>query len=289
MSILNYYIKNKYNIMKFIGRIGLIFGTVLIILGGYLRFSNPLGILICIVGFVVFILGLSIIFFQNLRQHIDQIEKQLSSIQSAIGLSRVPVNYPVFLSRYSAAPDFVELIYEVIRRRPIERILEIGSGSTSIYISAFLRYRGRGKLICLEENISWANLVQSEINLFLLERVEEVIVKVIHSPLEYYPSLDTRYYNLDSANLDEEGPFDLLIIDGPGDLKLRWPAFSLIRKHLSPSATIILDDGDTDFIRSIVQTWKNQDQSLQTRYYPTIKGTWILFYKEEDSDELPFP
>jgi hypothetical protein len=101
--------------------------------------------------------------------------------------------------------------------------------------------------------------------------------------------LDTKFYKLDATKLRGEGLFDLLIVDGPGDLNLRWPALSLLRKHLSPSATIILDDGDTEIIRCTVDKWKNQDQNLQTRYYPTIKGTWILFYKEQDSDELPFP
>ena len=131
-------------------------------------------------------------------------------------------------------------------------------------------------------------LIQSELNKPLLGSDQDVSASVKYTQLVYNRTTKTNYYDLEKADLDTEGPFDLLIVDGPGDVTNRWAAWELLKKYLSPSVIIILDDGDTDVIRHTVQSWLNDNNSLSARYYPTVKGTWMLWDKENNKG-LPLP
>jgi hypothetical protein len=157
-----------------------------------------------------------------------------------------------------------------------------------LYVTALLAQSGgSGVLVCLEDNPGWVELVQSEIDSLLDSTESGVVARVIHAPL-----VTTReqppFYDLDAADLGSLGPFDLLIVDGPSDVQLRRSAWPLLKDLLSPSAFLILDDGDSIVIREVVRSWLSQAGSWKAVHYPTVKGTWVV-WNGECSLQVPLP
>lgn len=264
-----------------IGWLMLLFGVTVMIFS-----SAMIGITLMILGTSGGLSGLLFILFHNLRLHTDILERQTFSLHSAIALhGGEGSNRPVFL-RHAAAPDFIELLAEIIRRRSITRVLELGCGTTSIYLTSWLPSAEKGgEIVCLEENLAWAQLLQSEIG--ILTRKDRPLVTVIHAPLVPVPGFHT-FYDLTVADFNGKPPFEMLIVDGPSVAESRKGAFPLLRGFLSPSSVVVLDDGDHPSTHENVSTWLSQAPSWKSYYYPTVKGTWILWDTSYEW-KLPLP
>jgi hypothetical protein len=233
------------------------------------------GVAVLMLGAMAVQIGLGVLLFHNLRAHIDIVDRQVRAVWSAVSLSRVELNRPVFFHRHAAAPDFIEIVAEVIRRQKVSRVLELGSGTTSLYMAMLLpSSRQGGRLVCLEDSVEWVKLIQSEIAILPPEC--RAWAEVIHAPLVSKRAGELPFYALESAGLERYAPFDLLIVDGPWDVRLRQAAWPRLKHLLSPSATLILDDGDQPVVGQTVQGWLAQEPTWQKSYYPTVKGTWVI-------------
>ncbi|MBI5648834.1 MAG: class I SAM-dependent methyltransferase [Chloroflexi bacterium] len=280
---------------KALGLVGISFGGVLlfIVIGYSLVARSELAITLLVTLVVVVVLNL--VLFRNLRLHLDIIERQLTALQSSIVLSRVPLNRPASFLRHAAAPDFIEIISEIIRRRSISKVLELGCGTSSLYITSILKQTKNASLLCLEDNLAWVRLVQSELDSLLKEDDEgnsanATSANVLHLPLVAMHPGQLPFYDIGAVDIDKYGPFDLLVVDGPSEVRLREQVFPLLKGLLVPSAIVILDDGDLSEIRKAVTNWLEQEKTWQARYYRTIKGTWIMWNSEMNpSLLLPFP
>jgi hypothetical protein len=259
-------------------------GIISLVLGMLMTsIESGLGVL----GGCLFLSGLNLMLFRNLRMHIDIDHRQISAVQSAIALSRVNMPNPVFFINHAVSPDFVEIVAEVIRRMSVCNVLELGSGTSSTYIVALLsQIRGSGTLISLEENQDWATLVQSELDTMV--KADSVTAQVCFAPLIPKNNEFLPFYDVESVNIEALGPFDLMIVDGPGDVCLRRAAFSILGTFLSPSGIIILDDGDQEEIQESISSWVKQNPSWTAKYYATVKGTWVLWDKSKILT-LPLP
>ncbi len=129
------------------------------------------------------------------------------------------------------------------------RILECGSGVSTVLLARLLRERGRGVLTSFEHDPHWATLMQDHLQREHLDQ----IARVVHAPLQGEPP----WYRPDEVP-DE---IDLLIVDGPpafepGHGAARGPALVRLDDTLVHDATVILDDIDRPGEQQIIVTWE---------------------------------
>jgi Methyltransferase domain len=143
---------------------------------------------------------------------------------------------------------FVEVCNEIVHGDRT-RILECGSGVSTVLLARLLRERGRGALTSLEHDPHWAALIQDQLRREHLEQ----IARVVDAPLQG----DPPWYRLDEMP-DE---IDLLIVDGPpafepGHSARRTPALARFDDTLVRNAAVILDDIDRPGEQQTITTWE---------------------------------
>lgn len=132
------------------------------------------------------------------------------------------------------------------------RIVECGSGVSTVVLARLLRERHSGGLIALEHDHHWAGLVQDQLRRESLD----TIACVLHAPLQGEPP----WYRL--AGLGEvPDDIDLLIVDGPpacdpGHGTRREPALPRFAERLVGGATVILDDITRPGERQVIASWE---------------------------------
>ena len=129
------------------------------------------------------------------------------------------------------------------------RILECGSGVSTVLLARLLHERERGVLTSLEHDPHWATLIQDHLQREHLDQIG----RVVHAPLQG----DPPWYRLDEMP-DE---IDLLIADGPpafesGHGAARAPALARLDDKLVHDAAVILDDIERPGERQIIATWE---------------------------------
>jgi len=133
-----------------------------------------------------------------------------------------------------------------------ERVVECGSGVSTVLIARLLRERGAGSVVAIEHDADWTRLVEE---LLQREGLDDVST-VVHAPLEGEPPWYARWA-LD-ATPDE---IDLLVVDGPpadgpGEGLRRAPALGAFEPRLAKGATVILDDLQRPGEREVVAGWE---------------------------------
>jgi predicted O-methyltransferase YrrM len=158
-----------------------------------------------------------------------------------------------------------------------ERILECGSGISTIYLARLLAERG-GRAVSLEHDPEWAGFIEGELEAEGLgERA-----RVVLAPLEEHAvALDgTRWYRGSAAREAVEaldGPIDLLLVDGPPaggpEAALsRYPAVPLLADALAPNAVVILDDANRPGEQQVLERW-SEESGIELERRPDLG--WI--------------
>jgi predicted O-methyltransferase YrrM len=139
------------------------------------------------------------------------------------------------------------------------RIVELGSGVSSIVIGRLLAQRG-GKLTALEHDPDWAALVRRQVE---RERLQDFVDVVVSSLEPHHASWSgAPWYPLDSVAL-LPGGISLLLIDGPpgygeGMTHSRYPALPALVDRLAADAVVFLDDADREPEREIIARWAEE-------------------------------
>jgi hypothetical protein len=132
------------------------------------------------------------------------------------------------------------------------RLVECGSGVSTVLLARLLRERGAGSVVAVEHDGAWAALVG---DLLRREQLADV-ARVVHAPLEGDPPW---YAPAALAALDSD--VDLLIVDGPpafatGEQHRRAPALAFFEPRLVPGATVVLDDLHRRGEREVLARWQ---------------------------------
>jgi hypothetical protein len=135
---------------------------------------------------------------------------------------------------------------------PRTRIVECGSGVTTVVLARLLRERGAGWLVALEHDRHWAALIQAQLRREALEGT----ACVLDAPLEGEPSW---YAPARLAEIPEE--IDLLVVDGPpayapGHQTRRAPALPRLDARLVAGAAVVLDDIARVGEREVLAGWE---------------------------------
>ncbi|HOX43090.1 MAG TPA: class I SAM-dependent methyltransferase [Myxococcota bacterium] len=204
-------------------------------------------------------------------------ENEYRQLEALLQLQRVlPGDTPLPPFRdWAISPDFaLSLAGLLLTHRP-GLVVELGSGLSSLVIGMMLRRIGRGQLLSLESDATFAARTRQQIALAGLEdRVE-----VRHAPLrEHRLQGETwAWYDFSADALGE--PIDLLVVDGPPRTVhplVRYPAVPVLHGKLSPKAIVLLDDARREGETQVVARWQREFPEFELELLPHEKGTAVL-------------
>jgi len=132
------------------------------------------------------------------------------------------------------------------------RIVECGSGVSTVVLSRLLRERGAGNLVALEHDRRWAELIQEQLQRETLEGIARVLYATLEGEPPWYAAAAVAHV------FDE---VDLLIVDGPpaydpGHQARRAPALPRFAARMAADATIVLDDIARPGERETIAGWE---------------------------------
>jgi predicted O-methyltransferase YrrM len=154
--------------------------------------------------------------------------------------------------------DLLDLLHLIRSRRP-RLVLELGSGTSTVWIAYALEQTG-GRVISLDHDPGYAAKTRAQLALHGLTGIAEVRDAPLR-PVE----IDGRtfpWYDTDAlAGLE---PVDLLLIDGPPEKTgpdARYPAMRVLEDRLADAATVVFDDAH-----------RQDEQAALRRWVETIEG-----------------
>ncbi len=155
------------------------------------------------------------------------------------------------MGTWTANPDLLVALWHIIREKRPARVLELGSGlSTLVMASALERNHESGEIVSLESHPHFSDLTRGQ----LAEHGLEGRARVLDAPLQKQRVADRQglWYTLSS--LEGLADVELLFVDGPGNRE-RVMALFLLHGSLAATADIVVDDIDRPETRRMLDTW----------------------------------
>ena len=174
----------------------------------------------------------------------------LLSLHAALGLKQpLPA-----LGGWAITPQDATVILSLIKEYRPRRVLELGSGSSSLIVGHALKAIGQGKSIALEHDERYSRISQENVRNHQLQDV----VEIVHAPLINLKLNKGTWKWYDVSHIPHIENIDLLIVDGPpGHIQnlSRYPALPMLIDKLSDEAVIFLDDAGRPDEKKIVAIW----------------------------------
>lgn len=160
------------------------------------------------------------------------------------------------LTNYSALPATAVLITEYIRALPPSSlVVELGSGTTTLWTALAMRARGNDlRFVSLEASEEWAAITRAALERNGVGGIVDLRVGDL-SPMATREGDQMWYPNSLWEDLSD---IDLVIVDGPpGDTgKLaRYPVVETLGPRLRNGAVIVMDDTNRRDEKRIVELW----------------------------------
>lgn len=231
-------------------------------------------------------------------QHVEQVlESEIKKLVRHIDRSGVEIVHQVesllqlvsrvdFSSRrlpqsggFAMNPDGVLLLADMVQRHRPKRILELGSGSSTIWLGMFAKSLGT-ELISIDHLEKYYALTAQMLEDFELEQTVELRL----APLVDVESEGTVRPWYDPSQIKDLTKIDMLLVDGPPQStgpEARFPAFPMLRERLSPGALIVFDDVHRDQETKIIKDWMANDADLCWTEWSAGR-TGVLRYRSRD-------
>lgn len=251
-------------------RWGLIGAAAVLLLGGLASLVHPVaGVIVAIATGVALLLA-------NLGRDLAIVRAELSEHRALLVTEslREGIVYPV--NPAALCPENALFVVQQIYLRRPKRVLEFGSGASTVLIARALRQLDvQGRLTSLDHLDGWYQRTRDQLRATGLEEV----ARVHHSPLERRAGLEVPWYDV-SALPEDDAPYDLVLVDGPeggsGEPLARLGGFLSVRERLAPGAVILLDDGLRRGEREIVRRWQQAEPNLRTSFHKSETGMWMI-------------
>jgi hypothetical protein len=166
-------------------------------------------------------------------------------------------------SQGSLRPAAVVSVINEIQLMARQRVVELGSGSSTLYFARAMREMA-GTLVSIEHDARWANYIRELIS---AERLSE-FAEVVHVPLAAHRrrrvqppwTLPDRWYDRRRLLTACPPEIDCLIVDGPPGRQGRYvlarePAIPIMQQRLAEGHSVALDDATREPEREIVRRW----------------------------------
>ena len=204
----------------------------------------------------------------------DNHYKQVEALFSLFAM--IKPRYPLPpLGGWAITPDFANHIISHIFEQKPKVILEIGSGTSTLFAAYSIKECGKGRIFSLE------NFDESATNTtnMLKKHGLQDMAEVIFAPLKTITFGEDNWQWYDTDKIPDLPPIDLLIIDGPPKRlqKLsRYPALPVLFEKLSDNVVVLLDDGKREDEIRVVERWLSEFPELESELVDTERGTTIL-------------
>lgn len=176
-----------------------------------------------------------------------------------------------------ASPDIlIELVRHVHRAKP-KRIVECGSGASTVAIARALQQNGGGHIHSLDHDAKFAEITRQR----LAEAGLSDFATVITAPLR-----EQRIGERTSAWYDvpklPDGPYDMVVVDGPpetGGTEARYPAGPALVAKLAPGGIVFIDDTQRPDEQAIAAAWVRESPGLTLENRPWFDKGLIIIRK----------
>ena len=187
----------------------------------------------------------------------------LQEVEALSQLERIfaaPLPRPL-LGGWAMTPTaMLALVAEIRRTRP-ELVVELGSGTSTVWIAAALKANGRGRLVSVDHLEEY----RDKTLLALGSAGLEDWVDVRWAPLGKTTLAGKTYTWYDRSGLQGLAGVDMLIVDGPPGStgpNARYPGLPLLEEALSDEATIVVDDADRAPELAMIKRWRSEVAGL---------------------------
>jgi predicted O-methyltransferase YrrM len=228
------------------------------------------------VGVIAAVIGATALLLAALGRDLAIVRAELSEHRALISISPLCTDLVYLGNPAALCPENALFVIQQIHRRRPARVLEFGSGVSTVLIARVLRQLGeKARIDSLEHAEEWYQRTRE------LVRAAGVgdVVRLHHSPLGSRDGIEVPWYDL-GVLAGNDGPFDLVLVDGPEggsrDRLARLGGFLSVRDHLAPGAAILLDDGLRAGEREIVRRWQEAEPRLRATFHKSDTGMWLL-------------
>lgn len=205
---------------------------------------------------------------QQLRVGIEELPKDVSDYSALLDEYGLPSTRSPRIGGWAVTvPAIGRLVREIETRSEVENVLDVGSGTSTVWSALAMRKRGYGKVFALEHEPIYAEQLRTILDELELTEWAEVIL----APLApWTPHLG---YKIESERLPDQWystydisdqEFDVVFVDGPpGQFQKysRLPALESLVEQLRLNCLVIIDDTIRVEERDTVNEWLNQSFS----------------------------
>ncbi len=171
---------------------------------------------------------------------------------------------PLFLFAEQALPqirsvpwlseDAIAFLEDFLQKNPNARILEFGSGASTVWFS-----KRTTNLVSIEHNLQWYNYISNIIN-----------DNKDCNAVNYY-LLERPYYTV--CNSFSDGYFDLILVDGRNRKGCIVNCLRLVR----PGGILMLDNSERKYYHSVYDLMQNWEMTITEQKKPDSHG---FYYTE---------
>jgi hypothetical protein len=143
------------------------------------------------------------------------------------------------------------------------RIVELGSGTSTLLLARLLREQGDGATLdAIEHHDGWAVWVRERLAREGLDSIARVTTAPLQPDRLGLGGLPWYAQEPLAAALDG-APVELLLVDGPPAFEpaaalARYPALPALMPYLAPEAIVVLDDIVRDGEASVLERWERE-------------------------------
>lgn len=152
-------------------------------------------------------------------------------------------------------------LVDVVRRRRPRTVLELGGGTSTIWLGYLLEEMG-GRLVSVDHDPAFADITRAAVRRHGLADVVEVRVAPL-APVEGADA-DARWY--DASVFSDVVGIELLVIDGPpmaSGPRARSYALPRLASQMAPDFAVVLDDAERPDETIAVEEWLDAVPGLE--------------------------
>lgn len=212
-----------------------------------------------------------------LKHRLVRLSNQQDGLQTLVGLYHVlPFRAPLpVLDAWSATPDLLALIADLIAEHRPGCVVECGSGTSTLVAAYALQANDAGRIVSLDHEDRFASRTRDLLRRHALENTADVR----YAPLTSISQAGDATVWYDPSAWDDLTDIDLLVVDGPPTFEngeARFPALPLLYDRLAPGAVVVVDDADRPGEQAVVQRWREQFPDLDVTHLPLTKGAYVM-------------
>lgn len=203
----------------------------------------------------------------------DGTSREMEALAQLYALIKPELPMPIS-GWWAMSPLGLFAVVETMVRHAIRSVIEVGSGTSTVWIAYALRQLGDGHVIAFDHDEHFAARTRE----LLAQHNLSEYATVLQRPLIHHVigNEEYKWYDL-GEEFRPDAPAGLLLVDGPpgntGE-RARYPALHFLRDALADDAWVMLDDYQRADERAVVKQWQNDFPNLTL--HPTLSRDQAL-------------